>query len=50
MEITMDDQEQLNECVINDYLWDNELVTWSDDELKTEEIFIVFVNAVLEEL
>ena len=29
-------------------LWDNELITWSGDELMTEEINDVFLNAAME--
>ena len=33
---------------IEQALWDNELITWSGDELMTEEINDVFINAAME--
>jgi hypothetical protein len=33
---------------IESFLWRNELITWSDDELMTEDINAIFVNAAVE--
>ena len=33
---------------IEQALWENELITWSGDELMTEEINDVFINAAME--